>query len=112
MLAGFIRINKAEVNQPIPDESLITQFPEGARVDEFPGYKVHIWGKGQPAESFPTFEKYMARTYAKARDYQQGPAARPVARKVDGWTSFFVVANLVLILVIGGLFYFRRRLSE
>jgi len=110
-LIGKTVVEEASVNEPMSEDQLTTQFPEGSRVDDSNG-TLHLWGKTAPAQTFDKFDAFMKHVQARAREVQSKlPGGGAPSR---GWTggSVLLVGNLLLVAILASLIAVRRRLSR
>jgi hypothetical protein len=106
------RVLECQVNTDIPEDALLVDFPEGARVDEPEKNLIHIWGKGQAHESFTNRADFDAYVDAARRRAQAGPTSgRPMLAAISqSWIVGIIVAFLAFIplLVFARKRYARR----
>ncbi|MFG0294645.1 MAG: hypothetical protein ACF8PG_01965 [Maioricimonas sp. JB045] len=105
-------VNEYRINAPIPDDQLLVQFPEGARVDDTARNVIHLWGKGEPAETFASYNAFMTSVYAAAREQQRPKGARPLdAAPQDRWRTLLLL-NLALVSILAACVALRMRLRR
>ena len=95
------------LNEPIPADMLTLEFPEGARVDEPEAGVIHIWGKDEPRRTFPN-EEALHGFVVDAVTESQWP--RPEKMPAGRGSSLLFWANIILISLLVGLYFVRRRL--
>jgi|GEM_PF-1773245 len=110
-IVSKVKVIECQFNQPIDNTRLVTQFPEGARVDVAPdNLTIHIWGQGKPERSFTSmteYSKYMGERVRKYHEQERGARTPPPAES-DRMTWVYV-ANVILISLILLLTALRRR---
>lgn len=103
-LAIVTEMVSAEVNEPMKDQDLLLDFPQGARVDDASTGRVHLWGRGEPAMTFKDFARFHEHQMSQMRAAQVAP--------LDGtaWlTSWLLWVNLSGVGLLFVLFFVRKK---
>lgn len=103
-----IHVSDFSINEPIPQEELQVQFPEGSRVDDSINGAIHIWGKTRPEKTFTETAEFMKYLYAAAKERQAGKDHGFLSSR----ESLLLVLNLVIIILLCVLLAWRRRISR
>jgi len=102
-------VKACRVNETIGEDELVVNFPEGARVDDLAHSAIYLWGTDKPAFTFKKDTELLQHLYQHARTSQS--AARAInSRSAPIWSSPLFILNVVLVVVLFGLFFLRRRL--